>query len=302
MTAAKQISLQTILTTHADELALIIGNGINRYNSDSGLNSWDSMLLDLWIRHTDDDPKDIPLGISLTEFYDALDLSSTSKTKNLQKEFCDFLVGWNAKPHHQAIMNWAKKHSAPVLTTNFDETLSDCAALDLHHTDAVRFTDFYPWASYFSAGEIKNPAQEFGVWHINGIKRYSRSIRLGLSHYMGCVERARTLIHKGGEGRLFADSNHGKWNGHNTWLHIIFNNDLLFIGLGLDTSEIFLRWLLIERAKYFKTFPERAKKAWYVHAGRDLSQGQTIFLKSVGCEIIKEESYDALYGDCWSVL
>jgi hypothetical protein len=119
---------------------------------------------------------------------------------------------------------------------------------------------------------------------------------------MGSVERARTLIHKGGEGRLFADANHGKWNGRDTWLHIIFNNDLLFIGLGLDTSEIFLRWLLIERAKFFKTFPERAKKAWYVHAGRDLSQGQTIFLKSVGCEIIKEESYDALYGDSWSVL
>jgi hypothetical protein len=127
--AAKQICLKTILTTYADELALIIGNGINRYNSDSGLNSWDAMLLDLWIKHTDDDPKDIPLGISLTEFYDALDLSSTSKTKNLQKEFCDFLVGWNAKAHHQTMMAWAKRHSAPVLTTNFDETLSDCAML-----------------------------------------------------------------------------------------------------------------------------------------------------------------------------
>jgi hypothetical protein len=295
------MSLNDILNNRSQQLALVIGNGINRYNSDGNLNSWDAMLLDLWIKHTDDDPKDIPLGISLTEFYDALDLSSKSKTKNLQKEFCDLLVGWNPKPHHQAMMAWAKRHSAPVLTTNFDETLSDCASLKLRHTDAVRFTDYYPWASYFSVTEIQNPAREFGVWHINGIKRYSRSIRLGLSHYMGSVERARALIHKGGKGRLFAESNHGKWNGHATWLHIIFNNDLLFIGLGLDTSEIFLRWLLIERAKYFKAFPDRAKKAYYVHAGRDLSQGQTIFLKSVGCEIIKETSYDALYGDCWSI-
>lgn len=296
------MNLNDILKSQSQNIALIVGNGINRYNSNGNLNSWDAMLLDLWIKHTDDDPKDIPLGISLTEFYDALDLSSTSKTKNLQKEFCDFLVGWNAKPHHQAMMNWAKRHSSPVLTTNFDETLSDYCALQLHHTDAMRFTDFYPWASYFSDREIQDPTQEFGVWHINGIKRYSRSIRLGLSHYMGSVERARTLIHKGGEGRLFAESNHGKWNGRDTWLHIIFNNDLLFIGLGLDMSEIFLRWLLIERAKYFKTFPARAKKAYYVHAGSNLSQGQTIFLKSVGCEVIKEESYDVLYGDCWSIL
>ena len=86
------------------------------------------------------------------------------------------------------------------------------------------------------------------------------------------------------------------------WLHIIFNNDLLFVGLGLDSAEVFLRWLLIERAKYFKTFPERARKAWYVHAGGDLSPGQTLFLKSVGCEIVKEDSYDALYAGCWSVL
>ena len=296
------MTLETILTAQHNNLALIIGNGIHRYNSDGNRNSWDGMLLDLWVKHTDEDPKDIPRGISLTEFYDALDLSSASKTKNLQKEFCEFLVGWNAKAHHYAIMDWAKRHSAPVLTTNFDETLSDCAGLTLHHSDSSRFTDFYPWASYFSAEEINNPAQDFAVWHINGIKRYSRSVRLGLSHYMGSVERARSLIHKGGDGRLFAESNKGNWNGRNTWLHIIFNNDLLFVGLGLDSAEVFLRWLLIERAKYFKTFPERARKAWYLHAGGDLSPGQTLFLKSVGCEIVKEDSYDALYAGCWSVL
>lgn len=285
-----------ILENSNNQLALIVGNGINRYNSDGNLNSWDAMLLDLWIKHTDDDPKDIPLGISLTEFYDALDLSSKSKTKNLQKEFCDFLVGWSAKSHHQAIVQWAMRRNAPLLTTNFDETLSDCAGLTLHHTDALRFTDFYPWASYFSESKIENPEREFAIWHINGIKRYSRSIRLGLSHYMGSVERARALIHKGGVKRLFSDKNNGKWNGCDTWLHIIFNNDLLFVGIGLDTAEIFLRWLLIERAKYFKTFPERARQAFYVHAGRELSLGQTIFLKSVGCEIIREPNYEALYG------
>jgi hypothetical protein len=293
------MNLKQILQNPDHKLALIIGNGINRYNSYGHLNSWDAMLLDLWIKHTNDDPKDIPLGISLTEFYDALDLSSKSKTKNLQKEFCDFLVGWNAKAHHHAIVQWATQRNAPLLTTNFDETLSDCAGLKLRHNDAVSFTDFYPWASYFAEHEIKSPEQEFAIWHINGIKRYSRSIRLGLSHYMGSVERARALIHKGGTKRLFSDKNHGEWNGCDTWLHILFNNDLLFIGLGLDTSEIFLRWLLIERAKYFKAFPERVKQAFYIHAGRELSLGQTIFLKSVGCEIIREPSYEALYGNAW---
>ena len=293
------MTLKSILNNRTHSLALIIGNGINRYNSDAGINSWDAMLLELWERHTKEDAQIIPLGISLTEFYDALDLSSQIKEKNLQKEFCRFLSGWKAKSHHHAIVNWAKKHNAPILTTNFDETLSDCLNLKLHHADGQHFTDFYPWGSCFSSTAIQNPAQEFGIWHINGIQRYSRSIRLGLSHYMGSVERARALIHKGHELSLYRENANSEWNASHTWLHCMFNNDLVFLGLGLDMAEIFLRWLLIERAKYFKSFPARAKKAYYVHAGRELSQGQMIFLKSVGCEIIKEDSYDALYCEAW---
>lgn len=295
------MNLKTLLNSHSQQLALVIGNGINRYNSDAGINSWDAMLLELWERHTKEDTQIIPLGISLTEFYDALDLSSQLKEKNLQKEFCDFLTDWAVKEHHQRIVTWAKNNKTPILTTNFDETLSTCLALELHHANGLRFTDFYPWGSYFAEAVIQNPAQEFGIWHLHGIQHYSRSIRLGLSHYMGAVERARALIHKGSQ-RLYSDNSAAHWNGNQTWLHCIFNNDVVFLGLGLDTSEIFLRWLLIERAKYFKHFPTRAKRTYYVYAGRDLSQGQAIFLKCVGCEIIKEENYDVLYGDCWSVL
>jgi hypothetical protein len=295
------MNLKTLLKNYHSNMALIVGNGINRYNSDAGLTSWDAMLLELWERHTQDEPKDIPLGISLTEFYDALDLTSHSVSKNLQKEFCAFLEGWQAKAHHHRIMRWAQVHAVPVLTTNFDETLSDCLQLSLQHHDALSFTDFYPWSSYFAADEIDKPAQQFAVWHINGIKRYSRSIRLGLSHYMGSVERARALIHKGGDKRLYAEKHQGKWNGYNTWLDCVFKNDLVFMGLGLDTSEIFLRWLLIERAKYFKANPQHKRAAFYLHAGRDLSQGQIIFLKSVGCEIVKLPSYDHLYGDAWAL-
>ncbi|WP_323814735.1 hypothetical protein [Cellvibrio sp. NN19] len=293
------MTLANILKNPAYQFALILGNGINRYNNNASINSWDAMLLELWERHTQEDAQAIPLGISLTEFYDALDLSSQLKEKNLQKEFCDFLTGWQPKAHHHAIVNWARDRNSPILTTNFDETLSDCLGLKLHHSDSKKFTDFYPWGSCFSASEIQNPATEFGIWHINGLQRYSRSIRLGLSHYMGSVERARALINKGKDGRLYAEPAGAHWNASDTWLHCIFNNDLVFIGLGLDTSEIFLRWLLIERAKYFKTFPDRARKAWYVYAGREISQGQKIFLKSVGCDILQETSYDALYSGIW---
>lgn len=295
------MTLQQLLTDSVGQIALVIGNGINRYDTSDKLNSWDAMLLDLWQKHTQDGSLAIPLGISLTEFYDALDLNRVDAQANLQKEFCELLNGWAAKEQHLRVVNWAKHHACPILTTNFDESLADAASLKLHHLQANHFTDFYPWSSYFSETPIASPKQAFAIWHINGVKRYARSIRLGLSHYMGSVERARTLIHKG-KGRLFSESRGSDWNGCHTWLDCIFHRDLLFLGLGLDTAEIFLRWLLIERAKYFKAYPQRKRRAWYVYAGTEPAMGKRIFLRSVGCEVVKAQDYDELYAShTWEI-
>ena len=80
---------------------------------------------------------------------------------------------------------------------------------------------------------------------------------------MGSVGRARAWLHRGGDRRLFSGKSPDNWLGKNTWVHIIFNSPLLIFGLALEENEVFLRWLLIERARYFKKFPDRRKKAWY---------------------------------------
>lgn len=50
-----------------------------------------------------------------------------------------------------------------------------------------------------------------------------------------------------------------EWDGAASWLHIVFNSPLLIFGLGLEENEVFFRWLLIERARYFKKFPIEEK-------------------------------------------
>ncbi|WP_222840500.1 hypothetical protein [Aeromonas hydrophila] len=298
------MKLIDILSDKTLNPSLIIGNGINRYNSSKAdkNNSWDKMLLELWRKHSNSESQlSTPTGISLTEFYDALDLTKRSNEINLQYEFCELMSGWESKGHHLAISSWAQSNGIPILTTNFEETLSSSITQEIRHFDSITFTDFYPWGSYFSDHEVIDPATEFAIWHINGMQRYRRSIRLGLSHYMGSVERARRLIHKNNESTLFSGKNVNEWSGYKSWLHIIFNNDLIFIGLGLDTTEVFLRWLLIERAKYFSKFPERRKKAFFVHADQiSLPVGQTLFLNSVGIQVVHESSYDELYSLPWT--
>ncbi len=323
------MALSQILS-QAEAPALLIGNGINRYHSLGDQNSWDGLLTQLAQRHLHDFTGQLPQGISLTEFYDILDLrlnaqrrtakpkrsaaQATSKTKvssanrkvegNLQQQFCDLMSAWQPLPQHRYIMEWAKRREAPVLTTNFENCLGQAIGAKFfvasgNTGEQQGFTDFYPWEAYFSDRLLDHPCGGFGIWHINGMQRYHRSIRLGLSHYMGSVERARSRLHKGPR-RLSAGTDPQQWAGASTWLDIIFHKPLLIFGLGLAENEVFLRWLLIERARYFTDFPKRFQPAWYVHPRGEKDLGKLYFLQAVGVQAYEVADYDALYGpDAW---
>lgn len=295
-------TLKSIVNRNKNNLAFIVGNGINRYKSLGNSQSWDYLLLQLWNKYTDIQKSTIPKGIELTEFYDVLDLKGNGERKNnLQKEFCDLMKNWEYKEHHKNIIEWAKVNNSPILTTNFENILADSVGATLYNLEGKSFTDYYPWGSYYGFEKIINPADSFGIWHINGMQYYYRSIRLGLSHYMGSVERARKWMHRGNERRLFDGKNIDNWRGVKTWLHIIFNKPLMIFGLKLNATEVFLRWFLIERAKYFQKFPERKKSAWYVHCGDDKNEGKKLFLNSLGIKYIQVNEYEEIYEAPWDV-
>lgn len=297
--------------TSSHPRALVLGNGINRYrakhqdadtSNQPKSNAWDEMLVSLWRAHQGDEVARVPKGIALTEFYDALDLISKRTSKHLQKEFCDLMTSWQPQRQHQQIVAWAKAKETPLLTTNFEDTLARSHHLKLHHLSAKGFTDFYPWSSYFAREPIDSPTKQFAIWHINGMQRYARSVRLGLSHYMGSVDRARDILHQGHLGGGFKKTLQDNWRGNTTWLNILLHNELIFIGLGLESDEIFLRWLLIERAKLYKAYPERRCNAYFVYAGESISQGQQLFLEAVGVTVLQQADYDALYEAPWHIL
>jgi len=277
--------------------ALLIGNGVNRYGEQSARNSWDDLLLGLAARYMPSPTRSIPQGVSTTEFYDLLEIATRTSTASgaLQDEFCAPMRNWAPDSQHRAIVGWAKRHAAPILTTNFDGLLTSAANATMKAVPGLAFTDFYPWDRYFGLDQLARPDSGFGIWHINGTATYKRSIRLGLTHYMGSVERARGWLHRGNERRLFSGKNIADWTGASTWLHIVFNRPLLILGLALDENEVFLRWLLIERAKYFKAFPERREAGWFAYVS-DEKPGKLYFLESIGIKPIKLNSYDEIYA------
>ena len=292
------MTIKTILQKHRTNLALVIGNGINLYSQPKTTNSWHALLVELSTKHLPTKLRHIPPGVALTEFYDLLELSSRvgKSGTSLQQEFCALMQNWQYHDHHTRIVAWARKSYSPILTTNFDRVLGDAGGCSLYRTKRTGFTDYYPWDTYYGIEPIDDPSRGFGIWDVNGMDHYHRSIRLGLTHYMGSVERARRWIHKGNERRLFSGKNVGDWPGAGTWLHVVFNNPLLIFGLRLDENEVFFRWLLIERARYFKKFPDRLKAAWYVDTVDLKNSGKAFFLEGVGIQMVKANDYYEIYG------
>lgn len=294
LTNAKAI--RDTLLRNKQDLAFIVGNGINRYAY--GANErigWDDILLKVWKDISHRTLSCIPDGISATEFYDIMEFEAGS-IDTLRRHIVKLLNDLQPQQYH----SWLKDiissaWNVPLLTTNFDENLDCNLCLQKLTTGNYRFSDVYPWNVYYSPLQLKSPTDGFAVWHINGMIRYPRSIRLGLSEYMSLTSKARSFLHKkeGIDDFSLKDMNH--WKGYNTWLHIIFNKSLCIFGLCLDKDETFLRWLLIERAKYFRKFPDRKKQGWYVCKSDDIPDGKRFFLDSIGFEPVILNTFDDIY-------
>ena len=271
----------------AHGIALLIGNGVNRFtnNSDS---SWDDLLAQISHKQnvalTDEELREM----SNAELFDILDLARpTDDRLDLQRTFCDLMQNWKHAPHHSRIVGWAQRHFAPIITVNFDENLSRSVGARFFaqcgDTDAPGFTDFYPWRSYFGSRPIALPLKGFGIWHAHGMMRYARSIRLGLTHYMGSVHRARAWIYRTDNSLIrYLQGKSRSWNGIHTWLHPFFFSDIALVGFGFGKDETFLRWLFLERARLYKRFPSRRKKS-LVHRRRQRSKPlQKTVLRTLG--------------------
>jgi len=157
----------------------------------------------------------------------------------------------------------------------------------------------YPWECYFAQKEINDVLNNFAIWHIHGSKHYPRSIRFGLDDYMGMVQKARAFIRgKYGLGRKNLSQ---AWRGSNTWLNIFFNKSLFIFGLGLNQNEVFLRWMLIERKRYYLMHPSKAKFGWYIdikeHSSTD--EGKKFFLERLGVKVLSFDTKKDFYMNFW---
>jgi hypothetical protein len=292
-------AVQQLLLKNKNDIAFVVGNGINRYNNTSKTISWEALLRQLWKKVTGENLAQIPNGISYTEFYDMLTLNN-KKHIGLQQLVAAAMQDWAPQQHHKNIITSIKALQAPILTTNFDTALSQAATASWQKGNNKSFTDYYPWHGYYSTAALQNPMQGFGIWHINGLCKYPRSIRLGLTHYMGSVAKAKSYLQNVSPKQIVTNKPFN-WQGHNSWLNLIFNKQLIFFGLALEENETFLRWLLIERKKYFNAVGNKTCRAWYIGVASELKNntGKLFFLEQLGITPIMVADYRTIYEAIW---
>lgn len=283
------------ILTSDQKPALLIGNGINLYRND-GSSSWAQLLRALAT----------PLGLDLsqaemdemsnTEFFDILDLAQPRNSRSgLQRAFCELMASWEPSEYHATIVRWAKHHNTPIVTVNFDENLSKSINADFHRGE--KFTDWYPWTSYFSDRKIDDPRSSFAVWHAHGMMRYARSIRLGLTHYMGAVQRARPWIHGGKSSlRSLGEQNSDQnWPGRDSWLDVLFFCPLMIFGFAFRKDESFLRWLFLERARLHKINPTWATPAWFIDKPEGVPHSRMRFFEGLGINYVPISDHHEIY-------
>lgn len=294
--------------SHEHSLAFVCGNGINRYLSNNS-KSWISTLESLYKRYAAEENshynvEELLKGTSATEFFDLLGFKFNKTGKELHKDVVELFsteMTTEEQQKYLSFQNCLKEWNSPILTTNFDLQLETGLKRRILKSEKRNFTDFYPWNVYRSDYELQNPINGFGIWHINGMVNYSRSIRFGLSDYMKLVAYTRAYLHNMNNEDTFNGKNQNFWLGYTTWLHAFMNCTLCIFGLSLDVNETYLRWMLIQRKEYFKKYPERSHEGFYLYVKRkddiEMNEGKIYFLENVGIKPVALSSFDALYKD-----
>lgn len=226
----------------------------------------------------------------------------------IKEGLCDSMKNWTTNQYIMKIVNCMESLKTPVLTTNYDMVLEKDTNLIAYNFKKPNrsFGKIYPWNTVYkykrdSSASIEN----FGIWHIHGTIEQPKSIKLGLSDYAGCISITKNILY--GNKSLFVETLpnlNDEWDGKNTWLDLFFKKKLFIFGLGLGKDETFLRWLLIQRARYMKENNNfNNESGWYCYTNKNKldNAGAKFYFEKVQLVPI-EVTYEDMFENVWNEL
>lgn len=254
-------------------------------------------------------------GLTYPEIAELALRESDSHIKNFKSRVAQRTVEEQKKffsEKHNQLLQFAQKNNLPVLTTNYDLSFLEATNEDNEkiinkknfHWIKIRKKEDKTYLSnaYFRGKRINKEkteldvSKEFAIWHIHGVadpKSYSNSIKLTNKDYANTIKRLSISIEK-------MKKNHctSEWLDYYSWIKIIMTNDLIIAGLGLESSETDLRWLLVERYIYHKNLNKKdinhkIPNTVYIYSN-ELPNGTKKYFEKLNITMIKKE-YDEVF-------
>jgi hypothetical protein len=274
--------------------SLLIGNGINSAIKGNGI-SWQDLLNDLskkFTKGTVISNEHIPFPLTFEEIIfinSGQKFDYENKVKNIKEKIASVLKNAEPNKYHKRIME--SSNVEHILTTNYEYSFEKVlvpnfdnngerlpnATLETKHSIKRRNN------IYFKKEEQKS------VWHIHGEINHnqkfkkgqypSQSIQIGYEHYGEYLYEIQSYVL--GKKYTTQESIPNRLRKGIkipiSWIDILFNDNLIIIGLSLDFSEIDLWWLLNYRKKVFSKH-------------KDLNENTVVFYyPSLPREVIEDE-------------
>ena len=251
--------------------AFLVGNGINY--ADGCSMSWEELLMDISGKQTGF--KKLPASLSYPEIAELALLRKSPEEfdKESKKEFLSMVTekiktdiekASRFNDNHEKMAVFAQDHKIPILTTNFDRNFLRTSCFAGQDLDEINLKwiksdkkieedcetpedkKYYDYRILRNAcfrpkslKEIRDIHSEFAIWHIHGvIGKPSYKICFTNWDYFNYCAKIKEISKNHAPKDQSKDA---------TWIDIFLDNDLIIMGLGLDSFETDLRALLSER-------------------------------------------------------
>jgi hypothetical protein len=161
---------------------------------------------------------------------------------------------------------------------------------EYRRSEVIPDSDTFLWKYYYSAQKRSDVREselnQASVRHIHGMIKKPRSIRVGLNDYVSLLSKLKQYK---ASRYLNSDKTHKTmYDLTYSWMDYFFTSDLVIFGLGLNQSEIGLRWLLMERCRFAK-ISETDLRTIFIF-GKN-GKGVSKLLKSIGVTCILDSDH-----------
>lgn len=276
--------------------AFLVGNGINLAD---GINfSWKTLLSNLL-------PKSTSLTVENLEGLKYPEIAEIALLKQgkdqFKKQFKEEMKQTEGKAkesklkNHKNLLDFAKQKHIPILTTNLEKIfLTSDKSLEMkwHQQGEKKRYDrkFLKNLCFcdenFDDNEIHST---FALWYIHGLyskKSFDKSFSLTNWDYANNIAMMKKVI---------SERQKNNRKGNSSWADIVLDNDLIILGLALDSDEIDLRAFLVEKyiqqqidEKIAKEKNEKFEKRKVVyiyrkgHESEDMPDSKKAYFESLG--------------------